>query len=172
MANLVAIIYPDEFRAAEVLATLRRLQTTFQINLADACCVTRDKQGKVELHQTFNVTAAGAISGGLCGTLVGLIFLNPLVGLAVGTAAGAITGRLSDHGIPDDFMKQFAEKMAPGSSAIFLLIRMANMENVEREMARFGGHIMYTDLPKEAEAHFEKLLSESAVARGNPPGQS
>src|SRR5262252_3193019 len=83
MANLIAIIYPDEFRAAEVLATLRRLQGTFQINLADACCVTRDKEGKVELHQTFNVTTAGAVSGGICGTLVGLLLLNPLIGLAV-----------------------------------------------------------------------------------------
>jgi uncharacterized membrane protein len=166
MANLIAIIYPDEFRAAEVLATLRRLQGTFQINLADACCVTRDKEGKVELHQTFNVTTAGAVSGGICGTLVGLLLLNPLIGLAVGTAAGAVVGGLSDHGIPDDFMKQLAAKMAPGSSAIFLLIRMANMEKVEPEIARFGGHIIYTDLPRDAEAHLEKLLSESAAPSG------
>ena len=45
--------------------------------------VTKDDKGKVKLHQAKNLTALGAVSGGLWGTLIGLIFLNPLLGAAV-----------------------------------------------------------------------------------------
>ena len=158
MSNLVAIVYPDEYRAAEVLAALRRLESNFQINLADACTLTRDRDGKVKLHQTFHVTEAGAIVGGLWGLLAGVVFMNPLAGLAAGAAAGALSGRLSDHGIPDRFMKELGERIGPGSSAIFLLLRMAHVSELEAALAPFGGHVLYTDLAPETAAHLETLL--------------
>jgi len=40
MAYLVAIVYPDEYRAAEVMATLKRLQSEYLLDLEDACRVT------------------------------------------------------------------------------------------------------------------------------------
>jgi len=170
MSTLVAIVYPDEFRAAEVLAAVQRLQDRFLVNLADACCVTRDRDGHVKLHQSFSVTSAGAISGALWGTLLGLVFFNPVVGLAAGTAVGALAGKLSDHGIPDQFMKDLGEKMAPGSSAVFMLIRMMTMDKLEPELAKFGGHILYADLSKEQAEHLEKMLTASASPAAATPG--
>jgi uncharacterized membrane protein len=90
MADLVAITYPDEHRAAEVLATLRRLQHEYLIDLEDACVVTKDAQGKIKLHQAVNLTAAGAASGAFWGSLVGLLFVFPFGGLAV--AGGLAVG--------------------------------------------------------------------------------
>ena len=52
MANLVVIAYDDEFRAAEVLATLRRLQRDYLIDLDDAVYVTKDGEGKIKLHES------------------------------------------------------------------------------------------------------------------------
>jgi hypothetical protein len=53
---------------------------------------------------------AGGSSGALWGTLIGLLFLNPLAGMAigagVGAASGALAGKLSDYGIPDDFIRE------------------------------------------------------------------
>jgi uncharacterized membrane protein len=65
MANLVAIVYPDQHRAAEVMATLRRLQSEYLIDLEDACVVAKDEAGKITLHQSVNLTATGAVSGAL-----------------------------------------------------------------------------------------------------------
>jgi uncharacterized membrane protein len=169
MSTLVAIVYPDEFRAAEVLAAVQRLQDRFLVNLADSCCVTRDKEGHVKLHQSFNVTSAGALNGALWGTLVGLVFFNPLVGLAAGTAVGALAGKSSDHGIPDQFMQDLGEKMVPGSSAVFMLIRMMTFDKLESELAKFGGHILYADLSKEQAAHLENLLSAAPAPTGGGP---
>ncbi len=46
----------------------------------------------------MNLTAAGAASGSFWGLLVGVLFLNPLIGVAVGAASGAIGAPLSDVG--------------------------------------------------------------------------
>ena len=161
MAHLVAIVYPDEFRAAEVMAALKRLQSQYLLDLEDACIVTRDKEkGKIKLHQAVNLTAAGAASGAFWGTLIGMLFLMPLAGLAVGAAAGALSGKLSDYGINDEFMKSLSAKLEAGSSAIFMLVRRATVDKVEPELAKFGGQVLYTNLSKEGEEKLQKLLDE------------
>src|SRR3954447_15292199 len=95
MANLIAIAYPDESTAREVLNTLARLQTEKSIELEDAVIVTRNQDGKVKLHQTSKTAAMGATGGALWGGLIGLIFLAPLLGMAVGAAGGGAPRRLA-----------------------------------------------------------------------------
>jgi uncharacterized membrane protein len=63
MTDLVAITYPDEHRAAEVVATLRRLQHEYLLDLEDSCVATKDAQGKIKLYQAGNLTADGVASG-------------------------------------------------------------------------------------------------------------
>ena len=110
MSDLVAIAFDDELKAEEVRLALLKMQREYLVDLDDAVVVVRDQEGKVKLRQLQNMTATGAVAGGFWGTLIGLIFLNPLFGLAVGAAAGAISGALSDVGIDDDFMKSVIEK--------------------------------------------------------------
>lgn len=161
MADLVAIVYPDEHRAAEVIASLQRLQSQYLIDLADACYVVKNKEGEIKLHQAVNLTAAGAVSGALWGTVIGLLFFNPLLGTALGAAAGALSGKLSDYGINDDFIKSLSAEMQSGSSAIFMLVRKMTVDKVEPELAKFGGKLLHTSLSKDAEAKFQTLLDEA-----------
>jgi uncharacterized membrane protein len=171
MADLVAIVYPDQHRAAEVMATLRRLQSEYLIDLEDACIVVKDESGKVKLHQAVNLTATGAVSGALWGTVIGLLFFNPLLGTALGAASGALAGRLSDYGIDDDFIKSLAAEMQPSSSGIFMLVRRATIDRVEPELAKFGGRILRTSLSRETETKFQAMLDEankSADAASKP----
>ena len=83
MSNLVAMVYDDEATAFAVRAELVKMQKEFLIELEDSVVVTRNKNGKVKLDQAVNLTSAGAIGGGFWGMLIGLIFLNPLLGAAV-----------------------------------------------------------------------------------------
>ena len=80
MSDLIVVTYPDKFRAAEVTATLARLQVEHLIDLEDTCYVVKEGEGKVKLHQSVNLTAEGALSGGFWGMLIGMLFLNPLLG--------------------------------------------------------------------------------------------
>ena len=92
MSNLVVIAFEKEHKAFELRAELVKLQKEYLIKMEDAVVVTKDNEGKVKLHQAVNLTAAGAVGGTFWGALIGLIFLNPLVGAAVGAGAGALSG--------------------------------------------------------------------------------
>ena len=122
MSNLVVIGYDDPFKAEEVRLKLRKMQKDYLIDLEDAVVAVKNEKGKVKLHQAVNLTAAGAVGGGFWGSLIGLIFLNPLLGAAVGAAAGAVSGALTDVGVDDKFMKELAASMTPGSSVLFVLV--------------------------------------------------
>src|SRR5215468_4502897 len=125
MSTLVVIEYEDMYKAEETRLLLRKLQKDYLIDMEDAVVAVKDAAGKVKLHQAINLTAAGAVRGGFWGSLIGLIFLNPLLGLAVGAGAGAVSGALSDIGINDQFMKDLAATLKPDSSALFVLVRQA-----------------------------------------------
>ena len=83
MSSLIAVGFKDEFTADAVLLELRKLQKEHLIDLEDAAVVIRDKDGKVKIKQTQELTTAGALSGGFWGLLFGFIFFNPLLGWAV-----------------------------------------------------------------------------------------
>jgi uncharacterized membrane protein len=158
MSTLVAIGYDDPFKAEEIRLKLLKMQQEYLIDLEDAVVATKDKNGKVKLHQIFSTTKAGAVSGGFWGALVGLIFLNPLLGMAVGAASGATAGALSDVGINNDFMKELAQTMQPDSSVLFVLVRKATPDKVLEELKGSGGKILRTSLSHESEAKLQAAL--------------
>jgi len=161
MSTLVVIGYDDEFKAEEVRLKLRKLQKDYLIDLEDAVVAVKNAKGKVKLHQAVNLTAAGALSGGFWGSLIGLIFLNPILGAAVGASAGAVSGALTDVGINDKFMKDLAAAMNPGSSALFVLVRKATPDKVLEEVKGTGGKILKTSLSHDDEAKLEAALSSA-----------
>lgn len=163
MSTLVVVAYPDEYRAAEVLAELRRLNSTYLIDLEDACYVTKDARGKLKLHQNTSLTGAGAAWGGMWGLLIGLLFFVPVFGLALGAGLGALAGKLGNYGIDENFAKQLAATMQPNSSAIFMLVRRATPDKAVPELAKFGGTILQTNLPKETEEKLQQALKEGAA---------
>ena len=159
MSTLVVIGYDDQYKAEEVRLKLRKLQSEYLIDLEDAVVAVKDSAGKVKLHQAVNLTTAGAVSGGFWGSLIGLIFLNPLLGLAVGATAGAVSGALTDLGINDDFMKDLAATMTNGSSALFVLVRKATPDKVLEEIKGTGGKILKTSLSHDDEAKLQDALN-------------
>jgi uncharacterized membrane protein len=119
----------------------------------------KDDKGKIKLHQAINLMAAGAASGGFWGALIGLIFLNPLLGMAVGATAGAVSGALTDVGIDDRFMKELANTLKPGTSVLFVLVRKATPDKVLDELKGTGGTVLNTSLSHENEAKLQAALS-------------
>ena len=160
MSTFVAIEYDDPHKAQEVRLELVKLQKEYLIDLEDAVVAVKDEQGKVKLHQAFNLTAAGALSGGFWGTLIGLLFFSPLLGAAAGATAGAVSGALSDVGIDDHFMKQLAEKLKNNTSILFVLVRSATSDKVVADIKKYGGTVLQTSLSHQDEAKLQAALDE------------
>jgi uncharacterized membrane protein len=159
MANLIAVAYPDEATAKEVLSTLARLQTEHAIELEDAVVVTRNDEGKVKLHQSVRTGAAGAAGGALWGGLIGLLFLAPLLGMAVGAAAGGAAGALTDVGVDDKFLKELGSKLEPGAAALIVLVHRSTPDKVLPEISKFGGDVIQSSLDNDAEERLREALA-------------
>lgn len=158
MSELIVIGYDSPFEAEEVRIKLLKMQKEYLIDLEDAVVAVKQADGKIKLNQAVNLTSMGAVGGTFWGALVGLIFLNPLLGAAVGAGAGAISGALSDVGINDDFMKNLAVALKPGSSALFVLVRKATPDKVLEELRGVGGKIIQTSLSHENEQKLQAAL--------------
>jgi uncharacterized membrane protein len=164
MSNLVAIAYPDQATADDVLSVLGRLQKERAIKLDDAVVVTRDLEGKVKLHQTSNLVGHSAAHGALWGGLIGLIFLVPVIGMAMGAAAGAATAGLADVGVDDQFMKQLGAKLQPGGAALILLVHSSMPNKVLPAIAEFGGEVIQSSLDAPAEERLRHVLETHDAA--------
>jgi len=161
MATLVVIDYENEVKAEEVRLALLKMQKEYLIDLIDAVVVVRDEKGKVRLRQMYNLTAAGALTGGFWGALIGLLFLNPLFGFAIGAAAGAVSGALRDVGIDDNFMKELGATLKPGTAALCILVHQMTPDKVVEELQKFGGTLIKTNLSHENEAKLRDALSQA-----------
>jgi uncharacterized membrane protein len=161
MSDLVVIGFDNENKAFEMRAELAKLQKEYLIEMEDVVVVTKDDKGKVKLHQAANLTAAGAVSGGFWGMLIGMIFLNPLAGAALGAGAGALSGKFADIGIGDNFMKELGETFTPGSSALFVLVRKVTPDKVMDALKGFGGKILKTSLTADKEDALQEVLEKA-----------
>lgn len=164
MSNLVVVGFPTVDEAEQVRRELVDVQREQLISLEDAVVVERDKNGQVHLRQALNLTAAGALGGGFWGSLVGLLFLNPLLGAAVGAGIGAASGSLSDLGINDGFMREVGETLPEGTAALFVLLRDATPDRVIERLRAHAPHarLLRTSLSHTDEERLRQLLEQAS----------
>lgn len=164
MSTLVAVVFKDESTAFEMRAELVKMQKQYLLEMEDAVVVTRDPDGKTNLHQAVSLTAAGAVSGGFWGMLIGLLFLNPLLGAVIGAGAGAIAGRFRDIGVDDKMMKEVGESLKPGTSALFVLLRKVTADKVLEGLKPFvgKGRVYQSSLSKDDEKALRDVLEARA----------
>jgi uncharacterized membrane protein len=162
MSNLIAIVYPTEAKAEEVRRRLFELQKEYLIKIGDAVIATKTESGKIKLNQIMNPTATGAVSGSFWGLLIGVLFLNPLVGVAIGAASGALGGALTDVGINDAFMKNLSASLQPGNGALFVLVREMTADKVLKEVEGFGGVVLKTSLDETKEQTLRDALQRAS----------
>ncbi len=152
MSHIVAIAYRDERRAAEVMDAIKRLH--------------KDGEGRIKLDGAISRTAAGMVGGLFLGTLIGLVFFVPVIGALFGAASGALAGKFADLQHVDDFVIEVGDNMPLGSSAILMLVRgpAADPERVLAELRHYGGKVIRTTLPDDAEARLRAALGQPAGA--------
>jgi uncharacterized membrane protein len=164
MSTLVAIAYPDADTAERVRGELVQATKEHLLQLEDAVVVVHQPDGKIKLHQAMSTTGAGAAGGALWGGLIGLIFLAPLFGMAIGAASGALAGKVSDAGVNDDFMKQLGAKLPPGAAALIMLGRAEAPDRVLDRVKPYGGEVIQTSLDTEQEERLRSALGEAVAA--------
>ena len=164
--QILAIVLDKPTRANEVLLSLAHLQGEGKVHMHDAVIVAKDPDGRAQIVETVDVTPAkGALAGSWWGLLGSLLIGGPaaIAVIVGGAAAGALYGKLVDRGLEDQWVKEMAEWIDPGTSALLLLVDAGVDPAVIDELKRFEGigRVATTTLPAGAKAEIEAALGQA-----------
>jgi uncharacterized membrane protein len=172
VSSLVVLAFPTESGAQQVLDVVGDLQRQQLITLEDAATVVRGPDGKPKVKQANSLVGAGAWGGAFWGMLIGLLFFMPWLGLAIGAVTGALTAKFADIGIDDGFIRDVGQKIQPGQSALFLLVRQATMDRVLEALKPYNPEVLQTNLSQEQEAKLREAFGgHHEEAESTPTGQ-
>jgi uncharacterized membrane protein len=162
MSQVVVLGFDTPEQAQQTLSRLRDIERAGQISLEDTAIVSRDEQGNLKTHnEVSGATEGGAVVGGMLGLLIGgLIF--PLAGLAVGALAGAGIGALLHRGVDGKFVDEVRDKIQPGHSALFVIVREANADAALAAVRGMHGEVIQTSLDTDAEEQLREALAKNA----------
>lgn len=163
MSDLIAIAYPDVATARQVAGRVGEAAKGKLLDVDDLVIVERRADGKIKLHQP-SLAGAGALGGAAWGGLIGLLFLVPVFGMAVGAATGAAAGAMSDAGIDDDFMRRLGEELHPGGAAVIGLVRNVNRDKLLEDV-QVPGTLIHSSLSEDADARLREALENAGAAQ-------
>lgn len=157
---LVVLGFEDELSAFALREILGDLEEEGVLEIGDAVVATRNARGKVRLHQSLPLVAAGTAVGCFTGLILGMVLLTPLFGSIAGAAVGAASASFADAGIDDQLMKDLGETLTPGSSALFVVGRKNNHDKLMARLQPFAGRckILRHTMTAENEAAVRGLL--------------
>jgi len=164
MATLVAIGYPDETTATAASLEAQRLSKDLIIQPDAIAAIIRDREGKFHVTTNHHSVGGGATWGMFWGLLFGVLFFIPFLGMAVGAGLGALMGKMTKGAIDKQFQEQVRGMLEPGTSALFLVVEHVTADKAVEGLARYGGTVLKSSLPKETEAELQEALHGGAGA--------
>src|SRR4051812_49747677 len=122
--------------------------------MRDAIFLVKREDGKVHVQETIDPKPAqAALSTGLWSALFGLLLGGPvglLIGGGVGAGAGAVTAKVLDLGIPDEWVAWLRAAVQPGTVTLALLVTDIDRSAFLAELRRFeGGDPLYGNPPPD-----------------------
>jgi uncharacterized membrane protein len=149
--TLVGVSFENVFRAQEFLTAANGLAAAGRLKLKDAVTVVKNDEGRTMVQETIDPSVGrSAMSGAMWASLFGLLLGGPvgwLAGLAVGAGAGAVTAKVIDLGISDEWVAWFREAVKPGTATIALLVEDLDRNALVAEASRFSGaELVYANL--------------------------
>lgn len=123
--ELVLATFPDEGAASAAYDQIREAEKQELLLLVDAAVVNRDQANHLHIKEERDLPGGpGALWGAGIGAILG--FIGGPLGLVIGGAAGALVGgtaaSLSDAGISNERLAQFADTLKPGASTVIVVV--------------------------------------------------
>jgi uncharacterized membrane protein len=160
MSQFVAITFQGEDDAQRALKTVRSLEHEGHIHVADTAVVARDADGKIRRKDELSSgTETGAVVGAVMGAILFILF--PVAGIVGGAIVGGLLGRSLAPGIDGKFVQEVGDDLEPGGSALFLLIKEADMGLLIAGMRPYEGVVRQATLSEEDEQALEDALKSA-----------
>jgi uncharacterized membrane protein len=177
--RLAAISFDDDLKAVEFMTAVTRLARDRRLSLHDAVFVVKRDDGKTYVRETKDLQPSStAIGAGLWSGLFGLLLGGPvgmLVAGGIGAGAGAVTAKVVDVGVTDEFVAQLREMVRPGTTTVAVLADDVDADAVLAELQRFeGARYVAGNLPLVAIQAVRDVLGDPAATTGStfpPPAE-
>lgn len=149
---LIGLSFDDKFRAQEFLTAMSRLSNAGALKMRDAVIVSKDEGGEVRVRETIDPQPARtALSGAVWTGLLGLLVGGPVgwvAGIGLGAGAGALTAKIVDLGVPDEWVDWFRAAVREGTTTVVVLAEDVDLAELEIEARRFAGaELVHSTLP-------------------------
>src|SRR5689334_14678125 len=161
-SELIVITYANADEAEQVVEALRHLESQHLLELEDLEYCARDVDGNIAMYASVSRPLQAAALGAFWGTFLGRCFDQPLLGAGLGAAGGALASTLvKQGGIDERFVRELSATLAPGSSAVFALVKRYTRGKVLPVLGRFGGTVLHTSLCEADEELIQRRLDEA-----------
>jgi uncharacterized membrane protein len=168
MSDLIAIAYPDESALERARDNLVEGIKEGLVDVEDVVLIVRHEDGTFDVRQGGTGIGAAAVGGAMWGGVIGLIFLAPLLGMAIGALAGGAAWKsvVGDPGVAQSFIDGLREQLPPGGgAALVVLVREMQPEKVLARI-REPGQVIQTSLSSEVEAQLDAALASAERKAG------
>jgi len=164
MAEIIAIVYPDEHRAAEVIESLKELQAQNAATFGSGRAVVKDADGRLHIESAgFRAADGNRWWHKFFGAIVVPGFTQYE---QVAPTTAAFDEDTANYSLDEGFVKETEREMQPGSSAVFLVALQGDAVALHKRLAEYGGSLLYTNLDdttaQELQAELDKDTGGSA----------
>ena len=161
MSDLIVVSFDKLEDARSAMASMRELEHQDAVKFEDTAIVERAADGKVHVkNELSGTTETGAVIGAFIGAFLFVFF--PVVGIGLGALAGGAIGALMHNGVDGSFVKEVEQQLAPGKSALFLVIKEENSDAVVAALRPFSGQVIQTTLDPDAEDELKHALHQKS----------
>jgi uncharacterized membrane protein len=160
-------VFESESTADKAMNAIEDLERRgLMLDIYDHAKVVRDADGKIHVHAGRSVRR-GAGAGLGIGALVGLVFPPALIATSVvGAAGGAVWSKLKSETFDKPFLKDAAEEMLPGRTAIAVITQGQHMDTLKETVpsaVRTASHV-FPELNEQAVQEWVGSLAPQARA--------
>jgi uncharacterized membrane protein len=158
--ELMVWVYGEKDRARQALDKVHELSEQNDIDILNATVIEKDLDGNTRVNEekkgkSKRRVGLGLALGGLAGLLVGPVAL--VAGAIAGAAAGKKSAKKFEVGFSKENLRILNETLAPGGSALFLLVEHRWFNALQVELAETGGQLIYERL---ANITFDELVGK------------
>ena len=175
--TIIGVSFGDVYRSQEFLTAMKRMSANGDLRLKDAVVVSKNDKGDTVVHETVDLQPGRtALSGAMWTGLLGLLVGGPvgwLAGLGIGAASGAITAKVVDLGVPDEWVDWFRTAVEPHTFTIVVLAENVDFEALIAEAMRFeGAHLVHANMAPDAIRRLEHALGDVSGHPAPLPGDN
>ena len=165
--TLFGLSFDGVNRAQQFMLAIRGLANDHRLRLVDAVLVVKAEDGRVVVRETIDPQPGRlALSGAMWTGLLGLIIGGPVgwvAGIGVGATVGAVSAKVIDIGVPDEWVAWFKEAVRPGTATVVVLASEIDQRALGAEVDRFPGvRLVHTTIHADAFSRLRSAFDDRA----------